>query len=158
MKFSIKDFCGFDFCSYLRIWSHLLKKSLMENFIFCAVMVVLERRSKISICLHGLFISFISSTGIWNHFQTPWEKKNTHKIHVYADERYIKSQIKHHKHFWVVYSANSLVFIFFYLFLKCSVAVMYKDSDDKIPEKLNPKCKAVIYSTKKSIWGLNHNQ
>ena len=23
--------------SFLRIWSHLLKKSLMENFIFCAV-------------------------------------------------------------------------------------------------------------------------
>ena len=31
MKFSIKDFF-----SFLRIWSHLLKKSLMENF-FCAV-------------------------------------------------------------------------------------------------------------------------
>ena len=26
----------------LRIWSHLLKKSLMENFIFCAV--ILEER------------------------------------------------------------------------------------------------------------------
>ena len=24
-------------CSFLRIWSHLLKKSLMENFIFCAM-------------------------------------------------------------------------------------------------------------------------
>ena len=24
-------------CSFLRIWSHLLKKSLMEKFIFCAV-------------------------------------------------------------------------------------------------------------------------
>ena len=23
--------------SFLRIWSHLIKKSLMENFIFCAV-------------------------------------------------------------------------------------------------------------------------
>ena len=35
MKFSIKDF--FSKCdqirSFLRIWSHLLKKSLMENFI-----------------------------------------------------------------------------------------------------------------------------
>ena len=29
MKFSIR--------SFLRIWSHLLKKSSMENFIFCAV-------------------------------------------------------------------------------------------------------------------------
>ena len=41
MKFSIKDF--FSKCdqirSFLRIWSHLLKKSLMANFIFCAVSV-----------------------------------------------------------------------------------------------------------------------
>ena len=39
MKFFIKDF--FSKCDHirqkLRIWSHLLKKSLMENFIFCAV-------------------------------------------------------------------------------------------------------------------------
>ena len=41
MKFSIKDFfskCD-QSCSFLRIWSHLPKKSLMENFIFCAVRV-----------------------------------------------------------------------------------------------------------------------
>ena len=41
VKFSIKDF--FNKCdqirSFLRIWSHLLKKSLMENFIFCAVIL-----------------------------------------------------------------------------------------------------------------------
>ena len=39
MKFSITDFfskCG-QVRRKLRIWSHLLKKSLMENFIFCAV-------------------------------------------------------------------------------------------------------------------------
>ena len=39
MKLSIKYF--FSKCdqirSFLRIWSHLLQKSLMENFIFCAV-------------------------------------------------------------------------------------------------------------------------
>ena len=38
-KFSIKDFfskCD-QICSFLRIWSHLLKKYLMENFNFCAV-------------------------------------------------------------------------------------------------------------------------
>ena len=39
MKFSIKDF--FRKCDQirwkLRIWSHLLKKSLMENSIVCAV-------------------------------------------------------------------------------------------------------------------------
>ena len=40
-KFSIKDF--FSKCdrirSFLRIWSHLLKKFLMESFIFCAVKI-----------------------------------------------------------------------------------------------------------------------
>ena len=39
MKFSIKDF--FSKCdqirSFLRIWEHLLKKFLMENFIFRVV-------------------------------------------------------------------------------------------------------------------------
>ena len=35
MKFSIQDF--FSKCDQIRIWSHLLKKSWMENFIFCAV-------------------------------------------------------------------------------------------------------------------------
>ena len=39
IKFSIKDF--FSKCdqvrNFLRIWSHLLKKSLMENLIFCVV-------------------------------------------------------------------------------------------------------------------------
>ena len=44
MKFSFKEF--FDKChqkpSFQRIWSHLMKKSLMENFIFPAVIVTLE--------------------------------------------------------------------------------------------------------------------
>ena len=42
MKFPIKDF--FSKCDQilikLRIWSHLLKKSLMENFVFCVVMTL----------------------------------------------------------------------------------------------------------------------
>ena len=40
-KFSIKNFCHKcdQIHSFLRIWSHLLKKSLMENFIFCVVVV-----------------------------------------------------------------------------------------------------------------------
>ena len=51
MKFSIKDF--FSNCDQirnsLRIWSHLLKKSLMENFIFCAVLGLLLIPLKISL-------------------------------------------------------------------------------------------------------------
>ena len=46
MKFSIKDF--FSKCDQilrkLRIWSHLLNKSLMENLIFCAVFLPGEMR------------------------------------------------------------------------------------------------------------------
>ena len=39
MKFSIKDFLSkYDqIQSFLGIWSHLLKKSSIENFIYCAV-------------------------------------------------------------------------------------------------------------------------
>ena len=55
MKFLIKDF--FSKCdqilSLLPIWSDLLKKSLMENFIFCAVAIAF-------ICDKGWF-SFIHS-------------------------------------------------------------------------------------------------
>ena len=44
MMFSIKDL--FSKCDqirgFLQIWSHLLKKYFMENFIFCAVIVVLH--------------------------------------------------------------------------------------------------------------------
>ena len=44
VKFSIKDF--FSKCdqirSFLRIWSHLLKKSLIENFMFCAFIRLVE--------------------------------------------------------------------------------------------------------------------
>ena len=43
MKISIKDF--FYKCdqipSFQRIWLHLLKKSLMENYIFCAVIIAI---------------------------------------------------------------------------------------------------------------------
>ena len=39
IKFHVKDFSKCDHIrSFLRIWPHLLKKSLMENFIFCAVL------------------------------------------------------------------------------------------------------------------------
>ena len=40
MKISVKDFFSkcYQICWKLRIWSHLLKKSLMENFFFlCSV-------------------------------------------------------------------------------------------------------------------------
>ena len=44
MKFSIKDFSGQcdQIRSFLLSWPHLLKKSLMEKFIFCAVKVAYQ--------------------------------------------------------------------------------------------------------------------
>ena len=48
MKSVIKDFsskCD-QIRSFLRIWSYLLKKSLMENFVFCVVFLI---RSKLTI-------------------------------------------------------------------------------------------------------------
>ena len=43
MKFSIKDFFSKSeqICRKLWIWAHLLKKSLIENFVFCAVAIAL---------------------------------------------------------------------------------------------------------------------
>ena len=50
MKFSIKDF--FSKCdqirNFLRIWSNLLKKSLMKNFIFLCSFLRLHDRKKVS--------------------------------------------------------------------------------------------------------------
>ena len=61
MTFSIKDFFNKwdQICSFLCIWSHLLKKSLMENFIFCVVEGVFRVLS--NVCLRRLFCEEIPS-------------------------------------------------------------------------------------------------
>ena len=53
MKFSIKDFFGKcdQIRNFLRIWSDLLKKSLMENFLFCAVVLRPEYLKTVSLKL-----------------------------------------------------------------------------------------------------------
>ena len=71
MKFSFKGF--FSKCdqirSFLRIWSLLLKKSLVKNFIFCAVLTVdLDNLSMLSKsfrheCFHVAF--YIANVSIW---------------------------------------------------------------------------------------------
>ena len=45
MKFSIKDF--FSKCDQvcrMRIWSHFMKEFLIENFIFCAVLLAISAK------------------------------------------------------------------------------------------------------------------
>ena len=63
MKFSIKDF--FRKCdqvlNFLRIWLHLLKKSLMENFIFCAVSSQWEKIIKILSKIRSIFSKLIQT-------------------------------------------------------------------------------------------------
>ena len=67
MEFSIKDFYR-----KLQIWSHLLKKPLMENFILCAVIhtyrissnkrrVSNKRRPQISAAPFGIHIEITAS-------------------------------------------------------------------------------------------------
>ena len=63
MKFSIKDF--FSFFRKLRIWSHLLKKSLMENFIFCAVRIgLINNLSRNLFPIHAVYAYMLQNTGI----------------------------------------------------------------------------------------------
>ena len=48
MKFSINDFsskCD-QIRSFLRIWPHLLEKSLIENFIFCTVFMGIWKKNQ----------------------------------------------------------------------------------------------------------------
>ena len=53
MKFYIKDF--FSKCdqirSFLRVWPHLLEKSLMENFIFLCSVCATDKNDRLG--LHG---------------------------------------------------------------------------------------------------------
>ena len=71
MKFSIKDL--FSKCDqirrFLRIWSNLLKKSLMENFIFCAVrrikMQEFAIKNDVSIQIIHFLISFYVTLLAW---------------------------------------------------------------------------------------------
>ena len=74
MKFSIKDFISKwdQFRSFLRIWSHLLKKSLMEYLIFCAVNVLILFLFQIWIIYHkgiNFYKSHFSRENFfWEHF------------------------------------------------------------------------------------------
>ena len=63
MKFSIKDIFGKcdQIHSYLWIWSHLLKKSLIKNFIFCAVFLLFNTFS----FLFAQRLLFINSVSLY---------------------------------------------------------------------------------------------
>ena len=86
MKFSIKGFISK--CDQirrkLRIWSHLLKKSLMENFIFCAVTALIVISASVSVILDLNYLrlqSLTSATLLWLNWNRVGDQVNqTHQI------------------------------------------------------------------------------
>ena len=89
MKFSIKDF--FSKCQQiprkLRVWSHLLNKSFIENFIFCAVTYtnfkLFYESDPFKIHVYSLFIKFPYSKFFWSLFsriRTEYGKIRARKI------------------------------------------------------------------------------
>ena len=90
MKFFIKDFFGKcdEIRSFLRIWSHLLKKFLMENFIFCAVF-------DLSCCLQNekIFKDVLTkerNPGILPH---PWWSSLRHFLGLDLARNYLHKQL-----------------------------------------------------------------
>ena len=86
MKFPVKNF--FSKCDQirrkLRIWSHLLKKSLMENFIFCSVKLA-------PVQVQSLRKLQSKSKTIWLNFLTPLNRifalllpQNSHILFIYC--------------------------------------------------------------------------
>ena len=72
-RFSIKDL--FSKCDQirrkLRIWSHLLKRSLIENFTFCAVNIVISRlRCNFAILSEWFYENYMSLNADKRHFLT----------------------------------------------------------------------------------------
>ena len=101
MKFSIKSFFNkYDqIRSLLRIWSHLLKKSVMENFIFCA---------EDTLCFIFKFY-FSALYNLWNIF--------TKKLIFVFDEKFDLQSIR--SNFWslpAVFNEFSVLKSIFYLF------------------------------------------
>ena len=76
MKFSIKDF--FSKCdqirSFLRIWSHLLNKSLTENFIICAVTSAIKTKNIGQTCSKTVAIKRCCENMQQNYWRTPTTK------------------------------------------------------------------------------------
>ena len=72
MRFFIKNF--FSKCDQirrkLRIWSHLLKKSLMENFIFCAVPLAIWVTTSSCLNVVPCFLGRIVENIEWNTVRT----------------------------------------------------------------------------------------
>ena len=122
-KFSIKDF--FSKCDQvrrkLRIWLHLLKKSLMENFTLCAVQVIQKIPHKLPNmsfpprCLLNKVTTWRIENSYCNHFTnhlfllcTVWDQANELSI-TKIDSRFYKLLPKFLLNHWSLNRGNSLL-------------------------------------------------
>ena len=75
-KWRIKNFLSkyYQIRSFLWLWSHLLKKSLLENFIFCAVSPTLERllKNSFTVVLLNIMTVFFCKTILKNIQVMTW--------------------------------------------------------------------------------------
>ena len=89
MKFYVKDF--FSKCdNFLRIWSHLLKKSLLENFIFCEVILTKWKQT--------LVVELLKSS-----YGNPWEIPRKELLHMHLQRNCATSWLFYNqfsKHFF----------------------------------------------------------
>ena len=105
MKFSIKDF--FSKCDQIHrkllIWLHLLKKSLMENFIFCAVHVsTYIRHSEDVLCTFSLRPVYRGYLMQWFHYGKTFFLKRFH------DNNSLEN--------WTIFKSNREFFFLFFLY------------------------------------------
>ena len=114
MKFSVKDF--FSKCeqirSKLRNWSHLLKKSLMENFIFCAVIIT------------NLFMNLTMRNFWFQSFKSIFSYQSLYSLYFAEILETVtivsKNQIYAWRIFWVLIHVGSFIrFVKLYLSQKC---------------------------------------
>ena len=79
-KYLIKTF----FCDWLRIWSHLLENSLIENFIFCAVYF---QKKGFTMTIHGnpSTMEFeLNELNVWRRLRVQTKKNMKLSDHVAA--------------------------------------------------------------------------
>ena len=124
MKFSIKDFyskCD-QICGKLRIWSHLLKKSWMENFIFCAVSLLILSEFK--------RINFGSP---WNHQKTYctrskiWKRSHSEMSNIFISISF-KAKIENVALFFILFCKTLKTFA-----MEISIFLKYFSTPPPVP-------------------------
>ena len=138
MKFFIKDF--FSKCDQIRsfmwIWSHLPKKSLMENFIFCAKNFLCSGSlAKINKCLLWRYVVcytyklYAFGIGVWRSVNWLWKWFFFWKSFPDLDDLDINDFFYNHL-LWLV--SFSLALTHFWVILVTQIAFFFVNKANKI--------------------------